>query len=95
MSDPTRAVRMIVVEVNQATSDALDRREAAEGLNASTLFCRAMQVYDALAEEQGAEGWRVGRHYDIHVYEGDRPVATFFTARDARRAVEAVNGVGG
>jgi len=36
------------------------------------------------------DGWRVGRHYPIHVYEGDRPVATFHTAIDARRAVAAL-----
>lgn len=35
--------------------------------------------------------WRVGRHYGIHVYEGDRPVATFLTVFDARLAVEAFN----
>lgn len=35
--------------------------------------------------------WRVGSHYGIHVYEGDRPVATFHDAADARRCVEAVN----
>lgn len=35
--------------------------------------------------------WRVGQHYGIHVYEGDRPVATFHDADDAARAVDAVN----
>jgi hypothetical protein len=35
--------------------------------------------------------WRVGRHYNIHVYEGDRPVATFFREEDARQAVEDHN----
>jgi hypothetical protein len=35
--------------------------------------------------------WRVGRHYGIHVYQGDRPVATFQRAEDAARCVEAVN----
>ncbi len=35
--------------------------------------------------------WRVGRHYGIHVYEGDRPVATFHDADEARLAVGAVN----
>jgi hypothetical protein len=48
-----------------------------------------------------ARRWRIGDHYQIHVYEcsredgqpsdDDRPVATFHTARDARRAVQAVN----
>ncbi len=37
--------------------------------------------------------WRLGRHYPIHVYEGDTPIATFFTAADARKAVEAVNSI--
>ena len=40
------------------------------------------------AEDQA---WRVGTHYAIHVYEGDRPVATFHTVADADRAVNAVN----
>lgn len=35
--------------------------------------------------------WRIGKHYGIHVYEGDRPVATFHDAADAERAVAAVN----
>lgn len=35
--------------------------------------------------------WRVGSHYGIHVYEGDRPVATFLDPADAERAVAAVN----
>jgi hypothetical protein len=35
--------------------------------------------------------WRVGRHYPIHVYEGDRPVATFLGDADAALAVDAVN----
>ena len=37
--------------------------------------------------------WRVGQHYSIHVYEGDRPVATFHDPADAQRAVDAVNRV--
>lgn len=40
---------------------------------------------------EGQGPWRVGRHYGIHVYEGDRPVATFHRVEDARRAVEAIN----
>lgn len=36
--------------------------------------------------------WRVGEHYGIHVYESDRPVATFLTEDDAARCVDAVNG---
>lgn len=35
--------------------------------------------------------WRVGEHYGIHVYEGDRPVATFHQALDAEIAVDSVN----
>ncbi len=35
--------------------------------------------------------WRVGTSYSIHVYQGDRPVATFVNPADAQRAVEAVN----
>jgi hypothetical protein len=38
--------------------------------------------------------WRVGNHYQIHVYEGDRPVATFHNPEDAQRAVRAVNRTG-
>lgn len=35
--------------------------------------------------------WRVGKHYGIHVYDGDRPVATFHLEEDAKRAVEAMD----
>jgi len=35
--------------------------------------------------------WRIGQHYGVHVYEGERPVGTFHTPEDAARAVEAVN----
>jgi len=38
-----------------------------------------------------SERWRIGSKYGIHVYEGDRPVATFQTVGDAKRAVAAVN----
>ena len=37
--------------------------------------------------------WRVGVHYGIHVYAGDRPVATFHNAYDAAAAVDAINRV--
>ena len=37
------------------------------------------------------DSWRVGRHYGIHVYEGNRPVATFHREEDAAAAVDAVN----
>lgn len=40
---------------------------------------------------QDSGPWRVGRSYRLHVYEGDRPVATFHHAEDAARAVTAVN----
>lgn len=49
---------------------------------------------------------RLGTHIPLHVYEqlddqpnfetwpdGDRPVATFFTADEAKLAVDAVNGI--
>ncbi len=49
---PPRPNHRMIIEMNQKTSDALDRRQKAEGLNPSTLFCRAMQVYDLLAESQ-------------------------------------------
>lgn len=38
--------------------------------------------------------WRVGEHYGIHVYEGDRPVATFHDAKDAASAVASFNAAG-
>ena len=41
----------------------------------------------------GMREWRVGRHYAIHVYEGDRPVATFHREEDARRCVDAIAAV--
>jgi hypothetical protein len=45
------------------------------------------------AETGKAQGqWRVGNHYGIHVYEDQRPVATFHLEEDARRCVAAVNG---
>ncbi len=40
-----------------------------------------------IAEEGTSAVWRVGRHYGIHVYEDDRPVATFLTPEDAAMAV--------
>lgn len=33
------------------------------------------------------EKWRLGTHYGIHVYAGDRPVATFHSRVDAGQAV--------
>jgi hypothetical protein len=42
-----------------------------------------------------AEPWRVGTKYGLHVYCGNRPVATFFDDTEARLAVDAVNGVNG
>lgn len=38
--------------------------------------------------------WRQGRHVSIHVYEDDRPVATFVNAADAERVVACVNSMG-
>ena len=40
-----------------------------------------------------AEPWRIGSHYGIHVYAGDRPVATFHYNEEAAIAVAAVNGL--
>ncbi len=37
------------------------------------------------------ERYRVGSRYGIHVYSGDRPVATFFDAREAEAFVAAAN----
>jgi hypothetical protein len=51
---------------------------------------RAQEKREAQAEA-AEELWRVGNHYGIHVYEGDRPVATFHNAEDAGLAVAAVN----
>lgn len=45
-------------------------------------------------DEVPRPAWRVGEHYGIHVYEGDRPVATFHTAVDAHVAVQAYNAFG-
>lgn len=40
------------------------------------------------AARGAADGpWRVGNHYGIHVYEGDRPVATFHQPEDAAQCV--------
>jgi hypothetical protein len=39
--------------------------------------------------------WRLGSHYQIHVYAGERPVATFHTVEDARRCVSAVRAAAG
>lgn len=41
--------------------------------------------------DQARASWRIGEHYQIHVYEGERPVATFHAVVDAKRAVDAVN----
>jgi hypothetical protein len=35
--------------------------------------------------------YRVGTHYDIHVYAGDRPVATFHDPSEAARFVQTMN----
>lgn len=37
--------------------------------------------------------WRLGEHYRIHVYEDQRPVATFFEEADAKLAVEDHNDI--
>ena len=38
-----------------------------------------------------SQPWRIGKHYGIHVYQGDRPVATFHDPSDAIAAVNAYN----
>jgi len=54
-TDATIPVRRLIIELNDKTSAALEIREQIEGQNASTLFNRAMQVYDRLmrAQEHG------------------------------------------
>lgn len=37
------------------------------------------------------EPYRVGTHYGIHVYQGDRPVATFHDPDEAQAFVDAMN----
>lgn len=37
------------------------------------------------------ELYRVGEHYGIHVYQGERPVATFHDADEADKFVNAMN----
>lgn len=48
------------------------------------------QVGEAGQVGEGAV-WRVGRHFPINVYEGDRPICQCQTALDAKRIVQAVN----
>lgn len=55
MTQPVSA-RRIVIALNQTASDALDRLTEAEGLNASTIVCRALQVYDKVMEAQESDG---------------------------------------
>jgi hypothetical protein len=51
----TVPVEKMIIELNETTRKALDLRLAKEGLNATTLFNRAMQVYNRLmvAQESG------------------------------------------
>ena len=52
----------------------------------------ALAAADALAPPApDVRPWRVGTHYGIHVYDGERPVATFFRAGEAERAVALYN----
>lgn len=53
--DATIPARSMIIEINGKTDEALHRRAAKEGLNPSTLFNRAMQVYDTVmyAQESG------------------------------------------
>lgn len=48
--------RRMVILINRKTGEALLRRQVCEGLNASTLFNRAMQVYDRVMEAQEGGG---------------------------------------
>jgi hypothetical protein len=64
--------------------------------NKAALFITAADLVDPLRavgvdDRIEAGEWRVGEHYGIHVYEGDRPVATFHNSRDAYAAVDAHN----
>jgi hypothetical protein len=54
------------------------------------LFAKDAEAPADLADS-GKGPWRVGTHYAIHVYEDQRPVATFLTAFDARVAVRDHN----
>lgn len=47
--------------------------------------------HDRLIAALDAGGYRVGSHYGIHVYDGDRPVATFHDPDEAARFVAAIN----
>lgn len=50
------------------------------------------EAVEAMSDETKPPArWRQGRHYPIHVYESDRPVATFLREEDARRACVAVD----
>ena len=72
--------------------------ETDHGIDSGCIHCQPCWAYAPRASVQPApsagqdtEPWRVGKHYGIHVYEGDRPVATFHRPEDAQRAVDAVN----
>jgi hypothetical protein len=56
VSESPQARRQMVIEIGPKTSVALERRKEREGLNESTLFNRAMQVYDLVMQSQEAEG---------------------------------------
>jgi hypothetical protein len=52
----TTPVTRLTVALNRHSDDALRARMDAEGLNATTIVNRALQVYDALAR-RGALTW--------------------------------------
>lgn len=82
-----RAIDMICHGEISRVADAVAR---VDGIDPRDL---AVEVRDERPEEGDDERppWRVGQHYSIHVYEDDRPVATFHTMEDAQLAVDAVN----
>jgi len=55
--DETIPVRRMEIELNEKTSQALKQRMKKEALNPSTLFNRAMQIYDLImvAQENGTQ----------------------------------------
>lgn len=61
--------------------------QAAGGMTADRAPTPAVHAAPRVTE---ASPWRQGRHYPIHVYEGDRPVATFLREEDAARCVAAL-----
>lgn len=65
----TQPFRRMVIELTEKTSQALSRREENEELNPTTLFNRAMQIYDVLmtAQENGERIMLGDREYQLKV----------------------------